>query len=155
MTEARRHLQDCKNSAKRQLQCSKPMRVLQIVHYVRLTNPHLCTTGQLPPHLRLVSLSSSHKSSSPNPSNMSTAPTDMLKQGADPATPLLSEDASEGAPETLIQMPTAEKDQAQTDTAAKPGEAPAANHDNPNPNVGHDPNLPDRICPPGYACDEC
>jgi hypothetical protein len=137
------------------------MRMSLIVHYVRLTNPQLCTAGQLLPFHRLCSDSNRITSELKLSRNMSTTPTEILKQGADPATPLLSADgASEGAPETSIHMPAAIRDQCKSEGTMIPEDyvaatPPTANGDLPNPSVGHDPNLPERICPPGYACDEC
>ncbi len=79
--------------------------------------------------------------------NMASEPTEQLKQGKDDVTQPLLDETSEGAPETGLHM--------QQGKSGPPSvSAAASTMTNPNPHVGHDDKLPDRICPGGYGCDD-
>jgi hypothetical protein len=86
------------------------------------------------------------------PANMPSEPTVQLKQEQDSTTALSADsggdETSEGAPETGMKLPPLHREG--FDGAA----GPAAFSGISDPQVGHDSKLPDKICPPGYSCND-
>lgn len=130
--------------------------LLLVSRYVAVTNPLKRPNSAVAVPFTLSLLSSSMSvpytlgPEPEKPANMASEPTEQLKQGKNPtteATPLLAQETSEGAPETGMNLPPVHGG---TANAVEPVAVSAV----PDPRVGHDSKLPDRICPGGYGCED-